>query len=116
VPGHEALKFQEREYQVRDDDFAVRRSPDGRWYTITGACPQCKGPTVFRVAHGVLGPAKGWFGRSRVPAPLEGAVLVYCQCGFPHEERPAEASETGCGAFWDVPVQGAQAQGAQVQP
>ncbi|SEK35426.1 hypothetical protein [Streptacidiphilus jiangxiensis] len=82
----------------------VERSPDGRWYTVSGACPTCHGRTVSRVAHGVLGPGKGLWGARPSPPPLTGVLTVYCMCGFPHPARPDSSPDTGCGAFWDVPV------------
>ncbi|MEV3856589.1 hypothetical protein AB0J38_19960 [Streptomyces sp. NPDC050095] len=101
--SHDLTPFQERELAV-DGAFEVRRSEDGRWYTVTGACPMCRATSVFRVAHGVLGPVKGWRRRRAEPEPLTGAITVFCQCGFPHPDRPPESPDTGCGAFWDVPV------------
>jgi hypothetical protein len=103
MPDHVATDFREHETQPpTDEPFTVTRSEDGRWYTVKGACPTCRAATVFRVAHGVLGPAK--WGRRDRPEPLTGAITVYCQCGYPHAERPPESPDTGCGAFWDVPV------------
>lgn len=105
---HEATPFHEHETTVRADDaFDVARSTDGRWYKVTGPCPTCRATTAFRVAHGVLGPSKlgrRRRGRERAPEPLTGAITVYCQCGYPHQDRPAESPDSGCGAFWDVPV------------
>ncbi|MCX4761007.1 hypothetical protein OG562_08505 [Streptomyces sp. NBC_01275] len=101
MPEHRQTAFHEHETEVRPEEpFAVVRSDDGRWYTVTGPCPTCGARTVFRVAYGVLGASKG----RRSPEPLTGAVPVYCQCGYPHPERPPESPDTGCGAFWDVPV------------
>lgn len=102
---HEATPFHEHETGVRDGDtFAVVRSTDGRWYTATGPCPTCRATTVFTVSYGVLGPSKPRRRRNRTPEPLTGSIPVYCQCGYPHAERPAESPDSGCGAFWDVPV------------
>lgn len=106
MPDHQPTPFQETEVRP-DASTVVRRSADGRWYTVTGDCPTCRAATVFRVAHGVLGPAKGGRRRTR-PAPLAGPITVVCQCGYPHPERPPESPDSGCGAFWDVPVPPAQ--------
>jgi len=104
MPAHDPTTFQETEVHPTAP-FTVQRSDDGRWYTVTGDCPTCRGRTVFRVAHGVLGPTKGrWRRRTAEPEPLTGAIPVYCQCGYPHPERPPESPDSGCGAFWDVPV------------
>ncbi|MEU6826835.1 hypothetical protein ABZ921_40045 [Streptomyces atriruber] len=104
MPDHQPTPFQEAEVQPVDD-FTVVRSPDGRWYTVTGPCPTCRARTVFRVAHGVLGPLKGRLRHRRArPEPLTGSIPVYCQCGYPHPDRPPESPDAGCGAFWDVPV------------
>ncbi|MFJ1930604.1 MULTISPECIES: hypothetical protein [unclassified Streptomyces] len=105
-PAHDLTPFREQELAPAGSP-AVVRSADGRWYTVTGPCPNCHASSVFRVAYGLLGPHKGrrrFLGRGRTPDKLTGSILVYCQCGFPHPERPAESPDTGCGAFWDVPV------------
>ncbi|HEY9327977.1 MAG TPA: hypothetical protein VIS09_07035 [Streptomyces sp.] len=104
-PAHDLTPFREQQLAPAGNP-AVVRSADGRWYTVTGACPNCHGSSVFRVAYGVLGPHKGrgFLGRRKTPQPLTGNIPVYCQCGFPHPDRPSEFPETGCGAFWDVPV------------
>ncbi|GGZ34291.1 hypothetical protein [Streptomyces poonensis] len=115
MPDHASTDFHEHETAVRPDDrFDVVRSDDGRWYTVTGLCPTCRATVVFRVAYGVLGPSKRLWGRDpHRPEPLTGSVTVFCQCGYPHAERPPESPDTGCGAFWDVPVSGTGAgQGA----
>ncbi|MGQ4385312.1 hypothetical protein [Streptomyces sp. SAS_270] len=107
MPDHEPTGFREHEAAVRaTDDFTVVRSDDGRWYTVTGPCPTCRATVVFRVAYGVLGPSKSkrrW-GRRSGPEPLTGTIPVYCQCGYPHADKPPESLDTGCGAFWDVAV------------
>lgn len=107
MPTHEPTDFREHETAVpAGDTFSVVRSDDGRWYTATGPCPTCRSTVVFRVAYGVLGPSKRRWGHRRrsAPEPLTGSILVYCECGYPHAERPPESPDTGCGAFWDVPV------------
>ncbi|TLS41405.1 hypothetical protein FE633_36230 [Streptomyces montanus] len=104
MSDHEHTDFREVEVQPTAP-FTVELSDDGRWYTVTGPCPVCRVTTVFRVSSGVLGPAKGLFGRRRRrPEPLTGTILVYCMCGYPHAEKPPESPDAGCGAFWDVPV------------
>ncbi|MFK4071408.1 hypothetical protein [Streptomyces sp. NPDC029674] len=103
MSAHAPTPFQESEVQPVGT-FTVERSADGRWYTVTGPCPTCRGRTVFRVAFGVLGPAKGRGRRRSRPEPLTGSIPVYCQCGYPHPDRPPESPDSGCGAFWDVPV------------
>ena len=104
MPAHEPTPFHEHQTTIGpEDDFSVVRSEDGRWYTATGPCPTCRAEVVFRVAYGVLGPPK--LGRrKRRPDPLTGAIVVYCQCGYPHADRPAESPDSGCGAFWEVPA------------
>ncbi|MER5613369.1 hypothetical protein [Streptomyces sp. NPDC002215] len=99
-PAHDLTPFREQELAPAGSP-TVALSADGRWYTVTGPCPNCHASSVFRVAYGVLGPYKG---RRRAPERLTGSILVYCQCGFPHPDRPSESPDTGCGAFWDVPV------------
>lgn len=103
-PAHDLTPFREQGLAPVGNPV-VARSADGRWYTVTGPCPNCHVSSVFRVAYGVLGPHKGrWLGRRSTPERLTGSILVYCQCGFPHPDRPPESPDTGCGAFWDVPV------------
>ncbi|MFF2849155.1 hypothetical protein ACFVT5_22930 [Streptomyces sp. NPDC058001] len=101
MPAHEHTSFREAEVPPTDP-FTVERSEDGRWYTVTGPCPTCRATSVFRVAYGVLGPTKGR--TRRKPPPLTGEVVVFCQCGYPHPDKPAESPDAGCGAFWVVPV------------
>ncbi|MER6119289.1 hypothetical protein [Streptomyces sp. NPDC001743] len=105
-PAHDLTPFREQQLAPAGNP-AVVRSADGRWYTVTGLCPNCRASSVFRVTYGLLGPYKGGrrlLGRRRTPDKLTGSILVYCQCGFPHPDRPSESPDTGCGAFWDVPV------------
>ncbi|WUS96321.1 hypothetical protein OHA46_06340 [Streptomyces sp. NBC_00708] len=105
-PAHDLKAFREQQLAPVGTP-TVTRSADGRWYVVTSDCPHCHASGVFRVSYGVLGPYKGkgrLLGRRRTPEKLTGNIAVYCQCGYPHPDRPAEFPESGCGAFWDVPV------------
>ncbi len=71
-----------------------------------GACPRCAASMRFTVARGLPGGADmvaGPLGRRSVETAARPATItVYCTCGFPHERRPADADENGCGAYWTV--------------
>jgi len=67
---------------------------DGSVY-VEGACPRCKHGTAFRIDRGLPGGlgAKGGRGDGDV-------FTVICACGYGHSDRPADSSESGCGAYW----------------
>ena len=52
-------------------------------YGIGGSGP--KGP---------LGPAG--------PATVPAKATLYCECGHVHPDRPASATDDGCGRFWRI--------------
>lgn len=98
---HRSTDFAEIDYPLQDG-FSVITSADGRRIEVTGVCPGCGGNTTTAFEYGVAG-YKGFPGRRKPdPSRPSGPRTVYCECGHWHPNRPAEATDNGCGAFWSV--------------
>jgi hypothetical protein len=70
---------------------------------IIGICPMCRGRTTFTLALGVPDASKGERDRSGVQVPVDAPPpMIWCDCGFPHANRPESAPDLGCGASWTV--------------
>lgn len=104
IEQHRPIGYAETEFQTQKD-FAVSAAADGRGVDVSGLCPACGGRTTMTFERGSPNGSKGLFGRrSDPPSPTAPAreVTVYCECGHLHADRPAEATDHGCGAFWSV--------------
>ncbi|POM27618.1 hypothetical protein BTM25_20340 [Actinomadura rubteroloni] len=96
---HRDLGYTETEFPAQQ--FSVAESERG--LTISGTCPACGGRTVTTLGRGSPEGAKGFFRRGAVrTSAAPRTVTVYCECGHVHADRPADAIDAGCGAFWDV--------------
>jgi hypothetical protein len=84
--------------------FTVSAAPDARAIVVSGACPACGGHTSTTWEYGSPQGYKGVFSRRAAPAsaPPAGSRTVYCDCGRTHANRPADAWDNGCGAYWQV--------------
>jgi hypothetical protein len=76
--------------------FTVTWAPDGKKATITGECPECRGPTRTEFSTGIPGTK---FRGPKIPA-LPSPVTLLCECGHAHKNRPADAPDRGCGRYW----------------
>jgi hypothetical protein len=97
----DGVVFWEREHPARRA-VRVTRVDDG--LVVTSVCPQCQVETDWPISVVRPGPARS--GDSSVDvvsgAEIPSGSYVVCACGYPHEKRPPEADETGCGAYWRV--------------
>jgi len=90
--------------ESRQEPVSVNVAIDGT-LVIRTVCPRCLGLTVQRFAEVVPGPGgykgrggDGDAGRPHAPRPR----TIVCGCGMPHDGRPDEGMEHGCGAYWKV--------------
>lgn len=84
-----------------DGQFKVAWSPDGRTVVLSGPCPGCGGRTDSEISSGIGG-TKGLLRSESRPRILHSPVTIYCECGYVHADRPADARDKGCGRFWPV--------------
>ncbi|MFF0118376.1 hypothetical protein ACFYP0_07760 [Micromonospora arida] len=104
IPAHRDVCYAEQAYGLLPG-FEVLVDDNG--IGVSGTCPACQGRTSSDHEVGSPQGYKGVFPRSRnvVPVLPPGSFTVICACGYPHAERPAEAGESGCGAYWKVKVE-----------
>ncbi len=76
--------------------FSVTWARDSDKATITGHCPECRGLTSSEFSTGIPDTR---FRGPKVPV-LPSPVTLYCECGHPHKDRPADAPDRGCGRYW----------------
>jgi hypothetical protein len=88
--------------ESRQEPVSVIVTSDGTLVVRT-VCPRCLGLTVQRFANAVPGSGghKGGGGDAGRPDAQRPRTIV-CGCGMPHDGRPAEGMEHGCGAYWKV--------------
>jgi hypothetical protein len=65
---------------------------------VTTICEVCRSEMRTSYPKGYPAGTKG------LSEAVAEPVTVICACGYPHDGRPAESSEVGCGAFWTVEV------------
>lgn len=104
--AHDDIKYTTHDYGPQQDFTAT---PSGNGFDVKGQCPACHGPTT---THHSLGSPQGYkyiwpWRRGTAPQPPlpTGDTTVICECGYPHAERPADSTETGCGAAWTVDLE-----------
>lgn len=98
IDHHRELHYVETEFDPQTG-FTVTASPDG--LEVSGTCPGCGGWTAMTLEHGSPEGTKGLFGDKKAGTPSRTAT-IYCECGHVHADRPADAIDKGCGAFWSV--------------
>jgi hypothetical protein len=81
--------------------FTVQRKVEGARFKfiVSGNCPACGGLTTKEFSYGIAG-SKGFRGPSTPTLPT--AVTLYCECGHVHPDKPASATDDGCGRFWRI--------------
>ena len=95
-----SLSYVETEVDApADGQFRATWDPDGRTVVITGPCPACGGRTASEFSPG-MGGTKGFLRAKPYPRTLPSPVTVFCECGYVHADRPADALDKGCGRFW----------------
>lgn len=105
IEHHRAIEYALADMQLQDG-FTIAATPDERSLVVTGLCPACGGHTSTTWDYGIPQGYKGVLGRrSATPAARPtGVRTVYCDCGRTHANRPADAWDNGCGAYWQVPL------------
>ncbi|GAB3154262.1 hypothetical protein GCM10027290_48440 [Micromonospora sonneratiae] len=104
IEHHRPIEYQLTDHRLQDTGFTVSPSSDGRRIEVAGNCPGCGGHTTITWEYGLPYGHKGIFSRQN-SAPTgkpTGARTVYCDCGHVHANRPPEAWDQGCGAYWQV--------------
>ena len=103
--SHRDIPYRDLEVSYHGAAVAPVWAADGRSFDVPSECPACAGQMTKNVPRGLPSGSKGLFGRPKEqqPAPPERLTLI-CECGYPHASRPAESTETGCGACWKVPL------------
>jgi hypothetical protein len=97
--NHEAVEFREQEYPAQRSTVAR----DGEDLLVGAVCPQCHAETEWPIRVARPGVAKRKAARKAAPDIPENSYAL-CACGFTHEKRPADAGESGCGAYWPIEV------------
>lgn len=102
IDYHKSIKYAETEERLRVP-FTVTREADGHHvsFLVSGHCPACGGLMTKEFSYGVGGTgAKGFRGPTGPAAPT--TATLYCECGRVHPDRPAGATDDGCGRFWRI--------------
>jgi hypothetical protein len=103
IDHHRSIKYAETQARL-DAPFDVQRLPDGKRfkYVVTGNCPACGGLMTKEFPYGISGGGtKGIFGDPPPPA-ASAQVTLYCECGHFHADKPASATDDGCGRYWKI--------------
>jgi hypothetical protein len=98
IDQHRSISYAETEVQVTAA-FTVERHLDGSrvMFAVSGHCPACGGLTTKEYSYGIPG-IKGPAGP---PVPAK-PTTMYCECGHLHSNKPATATDDGCGRFWKI--------------
>jgi hypothetical protein len=102
---HQAIDYQERVLPYAGGPVAAAWSDDRSSFDVPSACPACQGPMIRTVRRGLPTGSKSiWRPDRETPVHVPDRVTLICACGYPHPQRPADSTETGCGAAWKVPL------------
>ena len=102
IDHHRSIKYAETEERLTVP-FTVRREADGARLrlVLSGNCPACGGLMTKEFSYGIAG--TGTKGFRSPPSPvLPSMATLYCECGHLHPDKPADATDDGCGRFWRV--------------
>lgn len=100
-----SLPYQEVEIESVSG-FEVTR-PNEESVVVKGRCPRCGEVTTttffVQSPQGSSTKALGDRLLAHVRRPIEHAeATVICDCGAAHPDRPDDAEDNGCGAYWTV--------------
>jgi hypothetical protein len=100
IDQHKPIKYAETEERL-SVPFTVRREAVGSRvkFVVSGRCPACGGLMTKEFAYGIAG-AKGYRGPAAPTVPA--TATLYCECGHVHPDKPASATDDGCGRFWRI--------------
>lgn len=107
IDHHKSIKYAETEERLTVP-FTVTREADGKRvkFVVTGNCPACGGLMTKEFSYGIGGTGtKGASHGSSLPGPPVApptATTLYCECGHLHADKPASATDDGCGRFWRI--------------
>lgn len=105
IDHHRPISYAETEILLATA-FTVTREADGKRvrFIVTGNCPACGGLMTKEFPYGVGGTGtKGGFRRPPTTPPADPCpVTLICECGHLHPDKPADATDDGCGRFWLV--------------
>jgi hypothetical protein len=98
IDQHKSIAYAETEERLTVP-FTVRRGTDNGRVTfhVSGHCPACGGMMTKEFSYGIVG-IKG-YGQPSGPA-VPAATTLYCECGHVHADKPANATDDGCGRYW----------------
>ncbi|MFG2091900.1 hypothetical protein [Spirillospora sp. NPDC048824] len=99
IDNHQDRAYAETSFPMQHG-FTVTEAADG--LKVTGVCPACGGRTSMTFDYGPPDGVKGLFRNRAAAPPPPRAVNVYCDCGHMHADRPEDAFDRGCGAFWKI--------------
>jgi len=102
---HQDIDYRDREVSYSGEPVTPEWASDRQSFDVGSICPACAGAMTRTVARGMPGGSKGfWRQPEPVAPPMPARVLLVCACDYPHPKRPPDSTETGCGAFWRVPL------------
>jgi hypothetical protein len=100
--GHRDIDYAENQVTYAGQPVVAGQGADSDEVTVTVSCPACNGEFTTDYPRGIPQGGKGWWSWRRVPEPLSGDLVMYCECGRIHANRPESSGENGCGAYWSV--------------
>ena len=93
----DTMKWAEVEFETPQPNF--EQTVEGEAWVVRGKCPRCHGKTAWSFRRGQMGSMR----EEMMDKMASGdPATIICACGFPHDQRPDDAGESGCGAFWPV--------------
>ncbi len=92
---HDDCPWERRRGSAAQPPVEVRVTP-GDAFRVVDLCPRCRGTTVkdFRFVPPQGAPPQ----HAKLPS-VDGG-LMQCDCGEPHDGRPATERRQGCGHSW----------------
>lgn len=100
IEHHRSTEYRIFDHGLQHDGFTI--TVTGERVRFTGVCPGCGGRTSFTWDHGLPGHKSGSAPDRESPDLGDHPRTLFCECGFTHAERPPDAWDRGCGAFWQV--------------
>jgi len=97
VGAHLSEEWAEVEYGLQEGFVSTI---EGDELVVHGECPRCHAQTAWNFRTGQMDEVS----KAIADSVAAQETTILCACGYTHKNRPADANENGCGAYWPIKI------------